>query len=233
MLKYSLIENVLINSQNDYLARTKVSKRYDKDKFIKRLLEKGTLVTETDAVAVLNAIENTIVEILEEGGTLNLPLFNTSFSISGVFNSPHDSFDVKRHKLNINLTKGTLLCSVEKRIMFEKANAIMPQPNIVEVRDTISGKVNKILTSGGIVEVRGYNIKIAGDDPACGLWFVGNGSVVKADRLAVNKPTTVIATIPHLAEGEYQLKVITQSSPSKILKKPKVFLYPILLKVHA
>lgn len=231
MLKYSLLENTLINRRGDYLARTKVSKRYDKDQFIQRLVGKGTLVTETDAVAALNIIENTIIEIIQEGGTLNLPLFNTSFSIGGVFNSPLDSFDPLRHKLNVNLQKGTLLREAEKQVALKKTNTIIPLPAIVEVRDTISGKVNSILTPGGIIEIRGYNIKIVGDDPACGLWFVGNETIIKAEILAVNKPSVLIATIPLLPKGDYQLKVVTQYARSAKLKGVREALSPATLKV--
>jgi len=149
MLKYSLTENILTDRPDDFSARTHVSKSYNKTKFIKRLLEKGTLMTETDAVAALNAIENTILEIIEEGGTLNLPLFNTSFSISGTFKGPLDNFDNSRHKLNINLSKGKLLRTAEKKVALEKTKAISPQPIIVEVKDSISGKkINNLLRMG-------------------------------------------------------------------------------------
>jgi len=231
MLKYTLIKNILTDQPNDYSALTYAKESYNKTKFIKRLLGKGTLLTETDAVAALNAIENTIIEIIEEGSILNLPLFNTSFSISGNFNGPLDSFDSNRHKLNINLSKGTLLRAAEKRVAIEKINKNLPQPNILEVKDSISSKKNEILTPGGIIEVRGNHIKISGDDPACGLWFVGNNTGVKACTFSENKPSTLIAMIPALDKGEYQLKIITQHSRSRILKTPRHYTYPVILKV--
>lgn len=231
MLKYSLVENILTGRPQDYSARMHVSQSYNKTKFIKRLLDKGTLVTETDAVAALNAIENTIVEIIAEGGTLNLPLFNTSFSISGVFEGPDDKFDSSRHKLNVNLAKGRLLRATEKRVSLEKTKAVSPQPQIFKVKDTISGKTNELLTPNGVIEVRGYNIKITGDDPSCGLWFIGNHTEIKANILAENKPSTIIAIIPELSTGEYQLKLVTQYSGSNMLKTPKEYTYPSLLKV--
>lgn len=231
MLKYSLTENILTDRPDDFSARTHVSKSYNKTKFIKRLLEKGTLMTETDAVAALNAIENTILEIIEEGGTLNLPLFNTSFSISGIFKGPLDNFDNSRHKLNINLSKGKLLRTAEKKVALEKTKAISPQPIIVEVKDSISGKKNQQLTPNGVIEIRGNNIKITGDNPSCGIWFVGHNKETKTLIIAENKPSTVIAVIPELDKGEYHLKVVTQYSGSIMLKTPKEYLYPSTLKV--
>lgn len=169
-----------------------------------------------------------------EGGSINLPLFNTSFSISGVFEGPLDSFDPNRHKLNLNLTKGVLLRDAEKEVSFEKTNAVSPQPQVQEVKDSLSGKINEELTPNGVVEVRGYNIKIAGENAACGLWFVPEtGEEVKAALLVENKPATVIAIIPALAAGRWQLKLVTQySTGGVLLKTPKVFVYPKKLTVN-
>lgn len=232
MLRYALIENQLTGRPNDYSAQVYASKTFDKDEFIKRLLKKGTLMTKTDAVAAMNAIEDTVVEILKEGGTLNLPLFNTSFSVSGVFEGPLDNFDGKRHKLNIKLNKGILLRELEKRIQMEKAVAVTPQPIIVEVKDSLSGKVNEMLTPNGVIEVRGVNIKIVGEEPECGLWFTNeDGKDEKATVFIENKPSVVIAAIPVLAPGSYQLKIVTQytSSGNGVLKKPKICIYPKIL----
>lgn len=231
MLKYSLKENQLITRRNNYLARTYAKASYNKTEFIKRLIDKGTLVTETDAVAVLNAIENTVVEIIEEGGTLNLPLFNTSFTISGVFDSPDDSFDEKRHKLNINLTKGTLLRDAEKRVTIEKIHKVSLQPQIIEVKDILSGEKNGKITPGGVLMVRGHNIKITDDDMSCGMWFTNGNSEVQAVALSENKPSMLIAVIPALDKGRYQVKIVTQYTPSERLKTPKTCIYPAILSV--
>ena len=233
MLKYSLTENLLTDRPDDYSAQTHAVTSLDKEAVIARILNKGTTLTKTDVLAVFNGIEEAITEALLEGNTINLPLFNTSFSISGVFESPLDSFDGNRHKLNINVTKGVLLREAEKSVKFEKTNTAVPLPQIQEVKDSISGAVNETLTPNGVVEVRGYNLKIDGDEPTCGLWFVAdNGSEIKADVLIENKPSKIIAMIPALTAGTYQVKVVTQHTGSgTLLRTPKTFTYPKMLNV--
>ncbi len=231
MLKYSLVENLLTERPDDYAAQAHSAASIDKEALISRMLQRGTLLTRTDIIAVLNGLEETVVEALLEGNTVNLPLFNTSFSVSGVFDSPLDSFDPSRHKLNINLTKGALLREAEKGVTLEKTNATPggALPNVQEVKDSVSGTVNEKLTSGGVVEVRGYHLKLEGDNPACGLWFVPeSGAEVKAQTFIENKPSKLIAMIPALAAGSYRLKVATQymSGGGKQLKTPKTFVYP-------
>ena len=232
MLKYSLTENQLTERPDDYSAQTYPVASLDKEAVIARMLKRGAGLTRTDILAVLNGLEEMVSEASLEGYTLNLPLFNTSFSISGVFEGPMDSFDGNRHKLNINLTKGTVLRETEKSVKFEKTNSPTPLPQIQEVKDSVSGDINERLTAGGVVEVRGYNLKIDGDDPTCGLWFVAEGGQeTKATIIIENKPSKILAMIPALSAGNYQLKVATQYTGGKMLKTPKIFVYTKNLSV--
>ncbi|MDR2148234.1 MAG: DUF4469 domain-containing protein [Tannerella sp.] len=233
MLEYFLQENLLTDRPDDFSAQTHSIATLDKEAIITRILNKGTLLTRTDILAVLNGLEETVVEASLEGYSLTLPLFNTSFSISGVFESPLDTFDGNRHKLNINLTKGTLLRKAEREVKFEKTNAATSLPNIQEVKDSVSNTVNEKLTARGVAEVRGYNLKIDGDSPACGLWFIDqNGAEIKAEILVENKPSRIIALIPDLPAGSYQVKVVTQYlGNAKFLKTPKQYVYPKSLGV--
>ena len=233
ILKYFLAENYLTERQGDYSAITN-NPSLDEEAVISRMLKRGTMLTRTDILAVWNAIKETIVEATSEGYSVNLPLFNTSFSISGVFDSPLDSFDGNRHKLNINLTKGVLLRDAEKTVKFEKTGVTTPLPQIQEVKDSVSATVNERLTARGVVEVRGYNLKIDGNDPACGLWFVNEtGEETKADIVVENKPSKIIAIIPDLKAGKWQVKVVTQYTGSgTMVKAPKVFVYSKFLNVQ-
>jgi len=163
MLKYSLTENLLTERNDDFSAQTYSVASLDKEAIIARILKKGTTLTRTDVLAVLNAFEETVADALLQGYSMTLPLFNTSFSISGVFESALDTFDGNRHKLNINLTKGILLRNAERNVKFEKTNTPAPLPQIQEVKDSVSQTVNERLTARGVVEVRGYNLKIDGD----------------------------------------------------------------------
>ena len=231
-VKYSLVENLLTEREDDYSAQVHNSVSYDHAAIVVRMANRGNLLTKIDIEAVLNAYTDEVEMILDEGGNINTPLVNTSSSISGVFDGPLDSFDPNRHKYNINVTKGTRLRAVEKRQKLEKTNTVSPQPNIQEVKDSISGKVNDILTPNGVIEVRGYSLKISGDE-GCGLWFIPTqGEAVKATIFIENKPSTVIAIIPPLATGDYNIRIVTQHSGGKELKTPKSVIYPKPLTVQ-
>ncbi len=234
MLKYNLVENLLTERPDDYAAQTIPTRSYDKNAVIDLILRRGTLLTRTDVLAVMNGLEETVVDVVRDGGTINLPLFNTSFSISGVFDGPMDSFDSSRHRLNVNLTKGTLLRKAESEVRFAKTDAVTPQPSIVEVRDAVSGATNDVLTPGGVIQLWGANLKIAGDNEANGLWFVPEtGDAIKAEVVITNKPSQLIAMIPALAAGNYTVRVVTQSTGGgALLKTPRSYVFERTLVVR-
>ena len=234
MLKYNLVENLLTERPDDYAAQTVPTRSYDKNAVIDLILRRGTLLTRTDVLAVMNGLEETVVDVVRDGGTINLPLFNTSFSISGVFDGPMDSFDSSRHRLNVNLTKGTLLRKAESEVRFAKTDAVTPQPSIVEVRDAVSGATNDVLTPGGVIQLWGANLKIAGDNEANGLWFVPEtGDAIKAEVVVTNKLSQLIAMIPALAAGNYTVRVVTQSTGGGVLlKMPRSYVFERTLVVR-
>lgn len=125
-----------------------------------------------------------------------------------------------------------MLRALEGNIALEKTTAVNTLPQILEVKDSVSGKVNDVLTPNGVVELFGNNIKIAGDDAECGLWFVpATGQALKAQVVVQNKPATIITMIPALPAGTYTLKVVTQYTGSKLLKQPKICIFDKPLSV--
>jgi len=231
-LDYALVENKF---GEGFTAIACPGRSLTRDELIDRMTARGTTITKTDLLAVFNLADEEISKAAANGESINLPLLNTSFSLSGVYDSAMDVFDGNRHKLNLNLTKGVLLREAEKKVKLVKTSAVAPLPNIMEVKDFRSGTVNDRLTPDGVVEARGFNLKIDGDDPACGLWFVSEDGLqqMKAEIFIENKPSKITAFIPGLSLGAWQIRVVTQHTGSgRLLKTPKVFTYPKSLTVE-
>lgn len=227
MVEYSLTENILTAAKGDYRAQITDTITYDKEALISRILQRGTLLTRTDILAVINAMEETVVDIHKEGGTVTLPLFSTGFSISGVFKGTDDSFDGTRHRLNITVQKGKLLKLAQQEIRPQKVDFNPAQARIYRVTDVVSGQDNEKLTPGGVVKIFGTRLKISGKDTKVGLWFVAaNGTETKADHLVRNMPSELTAIIPTLTPGKYHIKLVTQySGGTKELKTTKSLTY--------
>ena len=234
MLKYCLRENLLTPAPDDYMAQVADVRSYTLDEIIDLMMEKGTTLTRADVAATLQVYGEVVSAIIKDGSAVNTPLMNTSMSISGVFDGANDSFDKKRHTVNLNITAGTLLRDAVTKVKCEKTEGVSTDPYITEVADIVSGKVNEVLTKGGVVQLTGSRLKFDAKDAAQGIFFVPEtGNPVRASVIAENKPARVMAIIPaDLAAGTYYIEVRTKyANATKQLKTLKVgrFAKPLTL----
>ena len=236
MLKYSLRENLLTPAPDDYMAQAADVRSYTLDEIIDLMMDKGTTLTRADVAATLQVYGEVCSSLIKDGSALNTPLMNTALSISGVFNGANDSFDKKRHTVNLNLTAGTLLRDAVTKVKCEKTEAASTDPYITEVADIVSGKVNEVLTKGGVVQLVGSRLKFDAKDAAQGIFFVPEtGAPVRAAVIAENKPARVMAIIPaDLPAGTYYIEVRTKlAEGGKALKNLKTGRFAKALTVTA
>jgi hypothetical protein len=97
---------------------------------------------------------------------------------------------------------------------------------IDEVVDVTTDAVNETLTPGGEFIISGNKIKIAGDNAACGLYFVSVADATQrvkvTGRMAENTPSKLIGIIPALAAGAWKVQVVTQwTSGGTLLKEQR------------
>ena len=224
MLKYSLRENLLTPAPDDYMAQAQDVRSYTLDEIIDLMMDKGTTLTRADVAATLQVYGEVVSAIVKDGSAVNTPLMNTALSISGVFNGAADAFDKKRHTINLNLTAGTLLRDAVTKVKCEKTESAGTDPYITEVTDVVSGKVNEVLTKGGVVQLVGSRLKFDAKDAAQGIFFVPEtGEAVRATVKAENNPARLMAIIPAgLKAGTHYIEVRTKiSSSPKPLKNVK------------
>jgi len=236
MLKYCLRENLLTPAPDDYMAQAADVRSYTLDEIIDLMMEKGTMLTRADVAAPLQVYGEVVSAIIKDGSAVNTPLMNTSMSISGVFDGANDSFDKKRHTVNLNITAGTLLRDAVTKVKCEKTEGASTDPYITEVTDVVSGKVNEVLSKGGVVQLVGSRLKFDAKDAAQGIFFVPEtGNPVRASVIAENKPARVMAIIPaDLAAGMYYIEVRTKiAEGGKALKNLKTGRFAKALTVTA
>ena len=224
MLKYALRENLLTPDENDYMAQAADVRSFSLDEIIDLMMQKGSTLTKADTKAALQVYGEVVSALINDGAAVNTPLMNTSLSISGVFNGATDTFDKKRHSVNLNLTAGPLLKDAAAKIKCEKTEAADTNPYITEVTDIVTGTVNTTLTKGGVVQLVGARLKFDAKDAAQGIFFVPEtGEAVRAAVIAENKPARLMAIIPaDLAAGSWYIEVRTKyANATKQLKTLK------------
>ena len=109
------------------------------------------------------------------------------------------------------MNAGKRLKEVLAGIRVEKVESVKALPHVLEVKDSITGSVNRQISTGGVVEIIGSRLKIKGDDPENGIYFEDSqGKTYKVQTLIENKPARLIVLVPSLEKGMYSLHIQTQ-----------------------
>jgi hypothetical protein len=236
MLEYVLEVNDLTAAPDDYRAQVVNVASHTQGDIVDRIMRIGAGLTRSDIAAVLEAEKQVIVEIVAEGGAVNTELFNAFPSIQGVFHSTEDAADGIHQKVRINLHAGTAIRNAAGAVKTKKLPGVVSGTVISSVTDVKTGSQNNLLTPGRNIKISGSKLKIAGEDPAVGLFFEpeAGGAPVPVDPsdIVVNRPAELIALIPPLAPGVYRLKIATQYTSGKMLKTPHTTVFDKPLTVQ-
>ena len=226
MLSYELEQYALSPDSLKYRARVVKSRRYSFADIAERLLKHNTGLSAAVIHGVWEGVKGAVEELVSEGGSINTEIFCVCPSIQGVFDGPEDTFDRKRHTVQLKMRPGSLLRGAPGKIKLRK-RASAAKSFIVSVTDIKSGAVNDSLTPGMNIRVDGRGLKIGGDAASCGLYFVPLRSAafpvkVEVPELVVNKPSQIIAIVPALGAGKWTLRLVTQCTTGpKYRKVPK------------
>ena len=136
-----------------------------------------------------------------------------------------ESFDPSKHSVIFQFNQGDTLrkeiTNIEVEIMGVADNSI----TITQVTDVKSGSVNDVITPNRNLKIKGYKVKIAGDNPAVGVSFFNETTAttypVDPSDMVTNNPSELIIITPTLPAGTYTLKVTSQYSGSVMLKEPR------------
>jgi hypothetical protein len=92
--------------------------------------------------------------------------------------------------------------------------------------DVTTDSVNETLTPGGMFSIAGHKLKLAGDDPEVGVYFMPEagpaGRVKVTGHLAENSPAKLIGIVPALGAGKWKVEIKTQYTVGgTFLKEPR------------
>jgi hypothetical protein len=157
---------------------------------------------------------------------------------NGIFIGDHARWDNKINRLVARLLPGFDLRKALKNVLVEVLGKAQIPNYINSATDVASGgTVNSIITPGGIINLSGVKMKIAGDHPAIGIDLQLDQSSqsfhIPMNAIGTNEPTHITFVAPlNLPAGDYRLTITTQySGGGKFLKEPRVLTLSYLLTV--
>ena len=219
-IKYALYPNHLTEDPHDHMALVQDQRTRTLDDIVERMVKRGSTVTKADILSVLEDFQQTIVELVVDGDSINTDLFRITASISGVFANAKDSFDSSRHQINLNVYAGWLIQQIISRLTVEQVEAVTPRPSLKILRDITTGSINESLTPGGPAELDGDRLKFDPEDPGQGIFLISNGTETRAETIIRNMPGNLIFMVPDdIVAGEYQIEVRAAARDSDNIRK--------------
>ena len=235
MLHYHLRRAHLQGIKDKYLAQVENVHSYELEEIL-QMMDKEESVLNADLARLALATFNKVLSsIIQDGGAVNLPFFKMYPAITGTFESPDASFTQNEHKVEMNLNLSKELQELLPNVKIQKGTYQPNLPVINEVIDSSSGSQNNEITVGGALRIIGSRLKIEGNAPSNGVYFVtedGSSQTKVTTPIIQNRPSEVIVTVPDFTAGDkYTLKITNQYSGSNLLKNPRTGTSNILLTV--
>lgn len=205
--RVELHENHLMGGGKYYAVPVNM-KTLDNDDIIKNM--EAPRKTSGVDIAVLKEILDSynaaVLDRIRRGFRVNTGLCTMSLGVHGIFDNVNEQFSADKHKLVVRLSPTAALKGAVSDVRTVTSHGSANEPHLSGVPDSAE--------SGALLELRGGNIKIVGDDERCGVWFIseqdGTETGVTRDRIAVNTQNHVVAVVPPLPAGRYRIRLTTQ-----------------------
>lgn len=231
-LSVNLYDNAITEVKGDYVAKPVVTGTLHNSEIADRIVAKRTEYRKETIVNILGLADQEKVNAIAEGKSVVDGVGQYLVSVIGTFGGEKAPFNPAIHKLGVSYTPGKLLRDTLKSVTVE-TRAAVTGPIVNDIVDTTTGEKNLQLTSSGPAVITGANIKVAGEDPAVGIYLTpAGGEGQKVVLLIHNNPSQVTFMLPALADGEYTLSLTTQySAGNNLVKDPRTYTFPVVLYV--
>lgn len=221
MLKYALYRNHLTKGENDFKAIAQGYEIKSIEDIIRQITIPGSILKETECVAVIYNFFGCIAENLEEGHGFACDHIRIHPKVTGVFKGQNDQFDPERHQKKASVTTETVFDEAISKMKLEKIEADLPEPEIKSVYDLKSQQTDALLSPGHLIEILGSKLKINPESTDEGIFLINieDKSEMKIQHIHTNRLGKLSAMLPdNLASGVYILEVRKRPKKNKTLK---------------
>ncbi len=235
-IKAILIPNLLTDDPKDLYAKVTSERTLDIPAICKTAVTRGGAPTTEQAMKI--NVELFLEEMsyqLKDGYAVNTGYFTATPQIRGVFRNTDDRFDPARHTIYFQFGQGDILRKGLNEVQVEITGVSDAGISIVKVTDVKTKSVDDLITPGRNLRIKGSKLKLEGDHPDVGVWFVNQATQVRvrveADDVVDNNPSELMIVVPNLDPGLYVLEVCSQHSGAQLLKAPRTAVFKELLTV--
>ena len=166
---------------------------------------------------------NEVAYQLCDGYTVNNGFYSVHPNIGGTFDGVNEAHDHQKHPISFHFSVRPKLRELTKHIDVNVDGIADTNGYIDTFSDSEGDCVNDLYTPGHMFIIHGHKIKLAGDDPSVGVYFIPEddpSKAVKATRIGENNPSKITGIAPCTASQYNRIEIRTQFSGAtdKLLK---------------
>jgi len=221
--------------QSGYIART------DSDKTVNVKDICTIMVTRAGFDGDFNTLYDYVEQFLDEmayqlcdGFTVNCKYFTMHPNIGGIFERASEAHDHKKHPITFRFGTLARLRALAKNIGVVVEGIAETPAFIDEFMDVEENSANHVFVPGNGFTVHGHNVKIDGDNPACGLFFTpveDPSKRVKVTRILENNPSKIMGIAPSTGCAVNRIEIVTQHTSGNIpLVAPRTITSPFTIE---
>lgn len=226
-IRVKLYPNYLPTAEGRYLAKTDNEAYLSVEKICAAMKNRGGYMgSYENLVENIKQFQAECAYQLCDGYGLNLRYYSIHPNISGTFNSEKEAHDPVKNPVNFRFRVRHPLRDLAKHIVVEIAGVADSNVFIEEFIDRDGKTVNSSFSPGNMFCINGSKIKLAGEDPDCGVFFVpvdDPSRAVRVTRLGENTSSTITGIAPATNFLQNRIEIRTQytGSTSVLLKAPR------------
>ena len=226
-IRVKLYPNYLNTVEGAYIARTS-DKSLSMEDICKILKTRGGFSGNyEDLIDYVRQYYNEVAYQLCDGYTVNNGFYSVHPNIGGTFDGVNEAHDHKKHPISFRFSARPKLRELIKHIEVTVDGIADTNGYIDTFTDSEGATVNDFYVPGHMFVIHGHKIKLAGNDPSVGVYFIPEddpSKAVKATRIAENSPSKITGIAPCTACQYNRIEIRTQYSgyDKKPLKTPRV-----------
>ncbi|MDR0463927.1 MAG: DUF4469 domain-containing protein [Treponema sp.] len=230
-IRVKLYPSYLPKVEGKYIARTNNQKSLSIEEVCNSMRIRGGFDGNLKRlIEYIQLYYDEVAYLLCDGFSINNGYYSIYPNIGGTFNSTKDIHDRKKNPISFRFGIRRKLRQLFDSIAIEVDGLANTNGFIDTYTDVEENSVNETFLPGNQFIICGSKIKVAGDDPGIGVFFVpieDPTKAVKATRIAKNLPSEIIGIVPPTIEYLlYRIEIRTQFSGmvDKPLKTKKIII---------
>jgi len=234
-IRVKLYPNYLPGYEKTFIARTSNEASLSVEQVCAALRDRGGFTgSYSDLVEYVKAYFDEAAYQLCDGFSVNTGYFSIHPNLGGVLQNEHDVPNPEKNPLTMRFRALAPFRKLAESVSIVVEGIADASGYIDEFLDHESDSANGVYRPGNQFVLSGHKVKIAGDDPSCGMYFAdeSGGGPVKVMRLVENNSSKLIGIIPETVWEHSRIEIRTQygGSSTVFLKTPRVITSKFVLE---